>query len=81
MDGQLQAPQEQIGQPLYTGRVRGMVLNDIGERLLPYAQAMNRNVREVADLFSDLRKRSAGRVSVALSARAIAVVRQATSGS
>ncbi|GGS25723.1 LysR family transcriptional regulator [Deinococcus knuensis] len=60
VSGQLRSLQEQFGGPLYERHGRGIRLTAGGERLLPYAQAIARNVQEASGLLDGL---SARRVS------------------
>lgn len=57
VSGQLKALQEQVGQPLYLRKARGIVLTPAGEQLLPYAHAIARNVQHVSETIHDLQQR------------------------
>ncbi|MXV19883.1 LysR substrate-binding domain-containing protein [Deinococcus xianganensis] len=81
VSGQLRALQDQFGQPLYVRQGRGVALTEAGERLLPHAQAIARNLAEVAGQISGARQRPAAALRVglsfALSEHASALVRRA----
>lgn len=57
ISGQLKTLQEQVGQPLYQRRARGISLTPAGEHLLPYAHAVARNVQQVEEQIHDLQNR------------------------
>ena len=67
VSGQLRALQDQFGQPLYTRQGRGVALTEAGERLLPHAKAIARNLAEVAGQISGARQRPAASLRVGLS--------------
>lgn len=67
VSGQLKALQEQIGQGLYTRKAKGIVLTQTGEQLLPYAHAVARNVKQVAEHIQNLQNRPQRPITVGLS--------------
>lgn len=67
VSGQLKALQEQIGQNLYIRKAKGIVLTQTGEQLLPYAHAVARNVKQVAEHIQDLQDRPKRPITVGLS--------------
>lgn len=67
VSGQLRALQEQVGQPLYERRSRGIVLTAAGEQLVPYAGALARNVRLAGEQIQALQRRPERLVRVGLS--------------
>lgn len=81
VSGQLRVLQERVGAPLYERQGRGVRLTPDGERLLPYAQAVARNIQDAADLVGGLRARATATLrvgfSVALTPAVSSVVRLA----
>lgn len=67
VSGQLRNLQEQVGQPLYQRRARGIELTNAGEELLPYAHAIARNVRQVSEHIVQWQQRSKRHVELGLS--------------
>lgn len=67
VSGQLRSLQDQIGAPLYERHGRGIKLTVDGERLLPHAQAIARNVQEASGLVGGLSTRRVGTLRVGFS--------------
>lgn len=67
ISGQLKNLQEQVGQPLYLRRARGVVLTPAGEHLLPYAHAVARNVQQIEEQIHDLQNRPSAPLKVGFS--------------